>query len=55
MKITKYYPPPCWGRIEVGVDVVCSPSPPPSPTRGEGDNRVIFYVILMTKIQIISV
>jgi len=33
MKITKYYPPPRWGRIEVGVDIVCSPSPSPSPLR----------------------
>jgi len=31
--------------------MVCSPSPPPSPTRGEGEHRVIFYAIPMAKIQ----
>ena len=29
--------PGLWGRIEVGMDRVSSPSPPPSPSRGEGD------------------
>jgi hypothetical protein len=33
----------------VEVDIVWFPSPPPSPTRGEGDNRVIFCVIPNTK------
>jgi len=32
------------GRIEVGVDMVYSPSPSPSPAWGEGDNWVIFWV-----------
>ena len=26
----------------MGEDTVWSPSPPPSPTRGEGDNRAVF-------------
>jgi len=30
--------------------MVCPPSPSPSPTRGEGEHRVIFYVIPMAKI-----
>jgi len=57
MKITKYYPPPRWGRIEVGVDMVYSPSPPAlsSPSQrlfraGSHQERgwiigIIFYVI----------
>lgn len=28
--------------IEVGVNRVCPPSPPPSPARREGDKGVIF-------------
>jgi hypothetical protein len=34
------------GRIEVGVDMACFPSPLSSPTREEGDNGVIFWVII---------
>jgi hypothetical protein len=45
MEISKHYPPPWWGRIEVGVNRISSPSPLPSPTEGEGDNRVIFRAI----------
>jgi hypothetical protein len=44
MKILRFYPPPRWGRIEVGVDTECPLLTPPSPTKGEGDNWVIFYV-----------
>ena len=36
MKVTHVCPPPRWGRIEVGVERVFSPSPVPSPPRGEG-------------------
>jgi hypothetical protein len=55
MIVTKYYPSldaclrvaasaKAGGRIEVGVDLVCSPSPPPSTDR-RGGSRYIFYVI----------
>jgi hypothetical protein len=44
MRITGYYPPPSRGRIEVGVAMIWSPSPPPSPTWGEGDKRVIYQI-----------
>jgi hypothetical protein len=33
----------------VGVHIVCPPHPPPSPTRGEGDKRVISKVIPITE------
>jgi hypothetical protein len=43
MKITEI-PSPLMGEGEGGVDMVCSPSPLPSPTRGEGDNQYISII-----------
>jgi hypothetical protein len=34
----------------VGVNRLSSPSPPPSPPKGEGDNRIIFELKIISKI-----